>query len=39
MENNLTAYQSVIIDIKGIISSGKENAYNAVNKEMVLIGM
>ena len=37
MENNLTAYQSVITDIKGIISSGREHAYDAANKAMVLI--
>lgn len=36
MENNLTAYQSVITDIKSIISSGRGNAYSAANKAMVL---
>ncbi len=36
MENNLTVYQSVITDIKDIISLGRENAYNATNRAMVL---
>lgn len=36
MENNLTAYQTVITDIKDIISSGRGNAYSAANKAMVL---
>lgn len=36
MENNLTAYQSVITDIKSIISSVREHVYNASNKAMVL---
>lgn len=36
MENNLTEYQSVITDIKSIISSGRENAYRAANKAMVI---
>ena len=36
MENKLTIYQSVITDIKDIISSGREVAYNAANKAMVL---
>lgn len=36
MENNVTVYQSVITDIKDIISSGRESAYNAANKAMVL---
>lgn len=36
MENNITVYQSVITDIKDIISSGREFAYNAANKAMVL---
>lgn len=35
MENNLKVYQSVITDIKGIISSGRENAYNVANRVMV----
>lgn len=36
MENSLNVYQSVITDIKDIISLGRENAYNAANKEIVL---
>ena len=35
-ENDIANYQDVITDIKGIISSGREVAYNAVNKAMVL---
>lgn len=36
MENDLTAYQSLITDIKDIISSGRKNAYNAASKAMVM---
>lgn len=36
MANELTIYQSVIDDVKGIISSGIESAYNATNRAMVL---
>ena len=36
MENYLTLYQSVITDIKSIISSGQEAAYNASSKAMLL---
>lgn len=36
MANDIANYQDVITDIKGIISSGREVAYNAVNKAMVL---
>ena len=36
MENNLTLYQSVITDIKSIISSEQESAYNAASKAMLL---
>ena len=36
MANDIVNYQDVITDIKGIISSGREVAYNAVNKAMVL---
>ena len=36
MENEVTMYQSVITDIKDIISSGKKFAYNAANKAIVL---
>lgn len=36
MENHLTLYQSVITDIKSIISSGQEAAYNASSKAMLL---
>ena len=36
MTNNIANYQDVITDIKGIISSGREVAYNATNKAMVL---
>ena len=36
MPNDIVNYQEVIADIKGIISSGREVAYNAANKAMVL---
>lgn len=36
MANDIVYYQDVITDIKGIISSGREVAYNAANKAMVL---
>ena len=36
MANDIVNYQNVITDIKGIISSGREVAYNAANKAMVL---
>lgn len=36
MANELTIYQSVIDDVKGIISTGMENAYNATSRAMVL---
>lgn len=36
MTNDIVNYQEVITDIKGIISSGREVAYNAANKAMVL---
>lgn len=36
LENEVTMYQSVITDIKDIISSGKKFAYNAANKAIVL---
>ena len=36
MANELTIYQSVIDDVKDIISSGMESAYNATNRAMVL---
>ena len=36
MENALIIYQSVIDDVKGIISSGMESAYNATSRAMVL---
>lgn len=35
MANDIDNYHKVITDIKGIISSGREGAYNAVNKAMV----
>ncbi|MCI8646333.1 MAG: DUF1016 domain-containing protein [Firmicutes bacterium] len=35
MESNVAFYQSVITDIKDIISSGRENAYNAASQAMV----
>ena len=35
MANDIVNYQDVITDIKGIISSGREVAYNAANKAMV----
>ena len=36
MENNVMIYQSVITDIKDIISFGQGKAYDAANKAMVL---
>ena len=36
MANDLTIYQSVIDDVKGIISSGMESAYNATSRAMVM---
>ena len=36
MANEIVNYQNVITDIKEIISSGREVAYNTVNKAMVL---
>lgn len=36
MANDIVNYHDVITDIKGIISSGREVAYNAANKAMVL---
>jgi len=36
MGTELTIYQNVIDDVKGIISSGIENAYVAANRAMVL---
>ena len=36
MENHLTPYQSVISEIKSIISSGQETAYSASSKAMLL---
>ena len=36
MANELTIYQSVIDDVKNIISSGMESAYHATNCAMVL---
>lgn len=36
MANELTIYQSVIDDVKGIISSGIEGASNATSSAMVL---
>lgn len=36
MAKDIANYQDVITDIKGIISSGREVAYNAVNKAIVL---
>ena len=36
MENEIKFYQSVITDIKDIITSGRKLAYNAANKAMVL---
>ena len=34
MANDIVNYQDVITDIKGIITSGREVAYNAANKAM-----
>lgn len=36
MANELIIYQSVIDDVKSIISSGMESAYNATSRVMVL---
>ena len=36
MANDIDNYHKVITDIKGIISSGREVAYNVANKAMVL---
>ena len=36
MEKNVSIYQNIITDIKDIISSGKESAYSATNKAMIL---
>ena len=36
MPNDIVNYQEVIADIKGMILSGREVAYNAANKAMVL---
>ena len=36
MSNKLTIYQAVIDDVKGIICSGMESAYNATNRAIVL---
>ena len=36
MANDIVNYQDVITDIKGIISSGREVAYNADYNAMVL---
>ena len=36
MENHLIPYQAVITDIKSIISSGREAAYNSSNRAMLL---
>ncbi|HJB86649.1 MAG TPA: hypothetical protein H9766_04705, partial [Candidatus Dorea faecigallinarum] len=36
MENHLTSYQSVITEIKSIISSGQEAVYSASSKAMLL---
>ena len=36
MEKNIAVYQSIIADVKKIISAGREGAYNAANKAMIL---
>ncbi len=36
MPNDIVNYQEAIADIKGMILSGREAAYNAANKAMVL---
>lgn len=36
MPNDIVNYQEVIADIKGMILSGREIAYNVANKAMVL---
>ena len=37
MANDIDNYQKVITDIKEIISSGREVAYNAANKAAYLL--
>ena len=36
MENEINTYQSVITDLKDIISSGRKFAYDAANRTIVL---
>ena len=36
MEKDVMLYQSIITDIKEIISAGQQNAYSAANTAMVL---
>ena len=36
MKNDLTRYQPVITEIKGIISAGQQNAYSAANSAILL---
>lgn len=36
MNNDLTLYQSVVSDIKKIIASGRNSAYNAANAAMIM---
>lgn len=36
MDKNVSVYQSVIADVKEIISAGREGVYNAANKAMIL---
>ena len=36
MDSNLIPYQPVISDIKNLITSGQNVAYNAVNRAMIM---
>lgn len=36
MEKDLTQYQPIIAEIKGIISAGRQNAYSAANTAMLM---
>lgn len=36
MEKDLSTYQTVVSDIKSIITEGTRNAYNSINKAMIL---
>ena len=36
MDNNLVPYQPIISDIKTLITTGQNAAYNAANRAMVM---